>query len=347
MKYNVIPGTGVLVSELCLGAMTFGGGEGIWGRIGTLGQREVDELVHAALDAGVNFFDTANVYGRGRSEILLGKALGARRADAVLATKVRGRTGPGANQIGLSRVHIMRSVEESLTRLGTDYIDLYQIHGWDALVEPEDVLRTLDDLVRSGKVRYVGASNLAAWQLMKCLGIARAERLEPFRTIQSYYSLAGRELEREVVPLLLSEKVGLLVWSPLAGGFLTGKFTPDKRDESARRAVFDFPPLDKEKAYGIVEVLSRIGKAHGCGPARVALAWLRAQPAVTSVIVGARRREQLDDDLKAADLALSDEELSDLDKASALASEYPGWMLASQGSDRLPGSERAWPRRES
>ncbi len=347
MKYKQIPGTGVLVSEICLGAMTFGGGEGVWGTIGRLGQREVDELVHASLDVGVNFFDTANVYGQGQSEVLLGKALGPRRKDVIVATKVRGRMGAGANQIGLSRVHIMQSVEESLTRLGTDYIDLYQIHGYDPVADLEDVMRTLDDLVRSGKVRYIGASNLSAWQLMKCLGISRADGLEPFKTIQSYYSLAGRELEREIIPLLLDQKVGLLVWSPLAGGFLSGKFTREKRDDDARRASFDFPPVDKEKACRIIDVLAQIGRAHGASPARVALGWLLAQPAVTSVIIGAKRREQLDDDLMAADIILSPEEMKRMDEVSALTPEYPGWMLASQGSDRMPGAKREWPKPKS
>ncbi len=347
MKYRQIPNTGVFVSELCLGAMTFGGTDGVWGMIGNLGQKEVDELVHASLDAGINFFDTANVYGLGASETLLGKALGARRKDVILATKVRGRMGAGPNEIGLSRVHIMRSVDESLKRLGTDYIDLYQIHGYDPAADFEDIMRTLNDLVRSGKVRYVGASNLAAWQLMKSLGIAMRGGLEAFKTIQSYYSLAGRELEREVIPLLKDQNVGLLVWSPLAGGFLSGKFTRDNQNAEGRRAKFDFPPLDKEKAFAIIDVLARIGKEHDCSPARVALAWLLTQSVVTSVIIGAKRRDQLDDNLKAGDLSLSAEELSKLDEASRLSPEYPGWMFAMQFSDRFPGTKRAIPVRNS
>jgi aryl-alcohol dehydrogenase-like predicted oxidoreductase len=343
MKYRQIPGTGVYVSELCLGAMTFGGDKGVWSMIGTLDQKAVDGLVRSALDSGVNFFDTANVYSAGQSEILLGKALGARRRDVILATKVRGRTGEGPNQTGLSRVHVMRSVEESLKRLGTDYIDLYQIHGYDPMADFEDVMRTLDDLVRSGKVRYIGCSNLAAWQLMKSLGISRLNGLEEFKTIQSYYSLAARELEREIIPLLDDQKLGLLVWSPLSGGFLTGKFTRNGQDEESRRAKFDFPPLDKEKAYGIVDELSRIGRSHGCSPARVALAWLLAQPSVTSVIIGAKRSEQLDDNLKSVDLALTAEDMKALNGVSELPPEYPGWMLASQMSDRAPGTRRAWP----
>jgi aryl-alcohol dehydrogenase-like predicted oxidoreductase len=347
MKYRQIPNTGVFVSELCLGAMTFGGGDGMWGMIGNLGQKEVDELVHASLDAGINFFDTANVYGFGASETLLGKALGARRKDVILATKVRGRMGAGPNEIGLSRVHIMRSVDESLKRLGTDYIDLYQIHGYDPAADLEDIMCTLNDLVRSGKVRYIGASNLAAWHLMKSLGIAKREGLEAFKTIQSYYSLAGRELEREVIPLLKDQNVGLLVWSPLAGGFLSGKFTRDNQNAEGRRAKFDFPPLDKEKAFRIIDVLALIGKEHDCSPARVALAWLLAQSAVTSVIIGAKRKDQLEDNLKAGDLALSPEELSKLDEVSRLSPEYPGWMFATQLSDRMPGTKRPIPVRNN
>jgi len=347
MRYRELSNTGVFVSELCLGAMTFGGKDGIWGMIGNLDQKEVNELVHASMDAGVNFFDTANVYAFGESEKLLGKSLQGRRQDVIIATKVRGRMGPGPNQTGLSRVHIRQSVEESLKRLDTDYIDLFQIHGLDAVTDFEDTLRSLDDLVRSGKVRYIGASNLAAWHLMKFLGISKQERLEPFKSIQSYYSLAGRELEREVIPLLKDQNVGLLVWSPLAGGFLSGKFTRSNQDADARRAKFDFPPIDKEKAYTIVDVLAKIGKNHGASPARVALAWLLAQTAVTSVIIGAKRKDQLDDNLKASELKLSTEEIQELDTVSALAPEYPGWMLAMQGSDRLPGTKRNIPTKES
>jgi aryl-alcohol dehydrogenase-like predicted oxidoreductase len=347
VKYRQIPNTGVFVSEMCLGAMTFGGDDGVWGMIGKLDQKGVDELVHASLEAGINFFDTANVYSRGLSEVMLGKALGTHRREVILATKVRGRMGAGPNEIGLSRVHIMQSADESLKRLGSDYIDLYQIHGYDRLADFEDIMRTLDDLVRSGKVRYIGASNLAAWHLMKSLGISRHNGLEAFKTIQSYYSLAGRELEREIIPLLADQKVGLMVWSPLAGGFLSGKFTRDSTDEGSRRAKFDFPPLDKEKAYRIIDVLKEIGQTRDCSPARVALAWLLAQPGVTSVIIGARRRDQLDDDLMSGELALSVDELKRLSDVSSLAPEYPGWMFAMQLSDRMPGTQRTWPPRDS
>jgi aryl-alcohol dehydrogenase-like predicted oxidoreductase len=344
MQYRELSNTGLLVSELCQGAMTFGGKDGIWGMIGNLDQREVDELVGASIDSGINFFDTANVYAFGESEKLLGKALSSRRRDVIIATKVRGRMGPGANQTGLSRVHIMQSVEDSLRRLGTDYIDLFQIHGLDVLADFEDTLRTLDDLVRSGKVRYIGASNLAAWHLMKCLGISKYQGLESFKSIQSYYSLAGRDLEREIIPLLKSENVGLLVWSPLAGGLLSGKFTKSNQDQEGRRAKFDFPPANKEKTFNIVDVLIKIGAAHNTSAARVALAWVLAQPAVTSVIIGAKRRDQLDDNIASTQLKLTEDELGQLDAVSALSPEYPGWMFQMQGSDRLPGQTRTIPK---
>ena len=239
MKFRQLADTGVFVSELCLGAMTFGGRGQQWQVIGGLDQSEVDTIVHRSLDAGINFIDTANVYSAGESETLVGRALGARRHDVVLATKARGRMGTGVNQVGLSRLHIMEAVDASLKRLGTDYIDLYQIHRFDPLTTLDDTLRALDDLVRAGKVRYIGCSNLTAWQLMKALAISRAQHLEQFRCTQSYYSLAGRELEREMIPLLKDQGLGLLVWSPLAGGFLSGKFTRHGGDDTARRASFD------------------------------------------------------------------------------------------------------------
>jgi aryl-alcohol dehydrogenase-like predicted oxidoreductase len=339
MKYRLLADTGVFVSELCLGAMTFGGRGQMWEVIGGIDQGAVDAIVGRALDAGVNFIDTADVYSAGESETMVGKALGNRRRDVVLATKVRGRMGRGPNQVGLSRLHIIEAVEASLKRLGTDYIDLYQIHRYDPLTQLEDTLRALDDLVRAGKVRYIGCSNLLAWQLMKALGVSRAESLERFKTTQSYYSLAGRELEREMVPLLKDQHIGLLVWSPLAGGFLSGKFTRGDKDAGGRRATFDFPPLDKEKAYDIIDVLRRVAASHAVSVAQVALAWVLAQEAVTSVIIGARRLEQLDDNLAAVDLVLSSEERRELDAVSRLPPEYPAWMDALP-SDRLPGQER-------
>ena len=339
MKFRPLADTGVFVSELCLGTMTFGGSGQIWEMIGGLDQAAADAIVHRALEAGINFLDTADVYSVGESETMVGKAIAGRRHELVLATKVRGRMGPGANQVGLSRLHIIQSVEASLKRLNTDYIDLYQIHRPDVLTNIEDTLRALDDLVRAGKVRYIGSSNLPAWQLMKALAVSREQRLEHFKCSQSYYSLAGRDLERETIPLLRDQKLGLLVWSPLAGGFLSGKFTRTGGDESARRAKFDFPPVNKEKAFDVLDVLIPIAAAHGISVAQVALAWILSKDVVTSVIIGAKKITQLDDNLKAIDVSLTADELKSLDEVSELAVEYPEWMDV-LGSDRRPGERR-------
>jgi aryl-alcohol dehydrogenase-like predicted oxidoreductase len=338
MKYRALADTGVFVSELCLGAMTFGGRGQIWETIGGLDQAEVDVLVGRALEAGINFVDTANVYAAGESETMVGKALKGRRAEVVLATKVRGRTGPGANDVGLSRLHIMQEVEASLKRLGTDYIDLYQIHRTDQYTSMEDTLRALDDLVHQGKVRYIGCSNIPAWQLMKSLAVSKAGGLERFRCTQSYYSLVGREIEGDVIPLIEDQGLGLLVWSPLAGGFLSGKFRRGDTGEG-RRKTFDFPPVDKEKGFDVVEVLIRIGKYYAVSPARVALAWVLAKPAVTSVIIGARSLKQLDDNIAAVDLELSADDVKALDEVSKTPARYPAWM-DTLGSDRRPGELR-------
>lgn len=344
MKYRLLADTGVFVSELCLGAMTFGGRGQMWEVIGGLDQAGADAIVGRALDAGVNLIDTADVYSAGESETMVGRALGARRKEVVLATKVRGRMGKGANQVGLSRLHVIEAVEASLARLATDYIDLYQVHRFDALTGLEDTLRALDDLVRTGKVRYVGCSNFAAWQLMKALAISRAEHLERFKCTQSYYSLAGRELEREMIPLLKDQGIGLLVWSPLAGGFLSGKFSRDSKDAAARRATFDFPPVDREKTFATLDVLRAIATAKTASVAQVALAWVLAKDAVTSVIIGARTPAQLDDNLKSVDVALTPDDLKALDDVSRLTTEYPAWM-DSLPSDRRPGEERRFERR--
>ena len=340
MKYRQLSDTGVFVSELCLGAMTFGGRGGMWEVIAGLDQAGADAIVHRALDAGINFIDTANVYAQGESETLLGRSLAGRRQEVVLATKVRGRMGKGANDVGLSRLHIMQAVEASLTRLGTDYIDLYQIHRFDTLTNLEDTMRALDDLVRAGKVRYIGCSNLAAWQMMKSLAISREQHLERFRCTQSYYSLAGRELEHEIVPFIQDQNLGLLVWSPLAGGFLSGKFTRAGGDDAARRASFDFPPINKERAFDIIDVLAAIAGTRAVTVAQVALAWLLAQSVTTSVIIGARRIEQLEDNLKSVDITLTPDELKALDEVSRQAPQYPAWMGVAASDDRMPGQER-------
>lgn len=338
MNYRLLGDTGVFVSELCLGTMTFGGKGGMWETIGGLPQTDVDKLIGTSLDAGINFIDTADVYSSGESEVMTGKALKGKRQQVVLATKVRGRMGPGANAVGLSRLHIMQGVEDSLKRLNTDYIDLYQIHRSDMLTNVEDTLRALDDLVRQGKVRYVGCSNLPAWELMKSLAVSDAGNLERFKCTQSYYSLVGRELERDTIPLLDDQGLGLLVWSPLAGGFLSGKFTRNS-EGSGRRASFDFPPIDKEKGFAIVDVLADIASARDTSAARVALAWVLAHEVVTSVIIGARKMEQLEDNLSAVEVQLTDAELDRLDEVSRLPLHYPAWMEV-MGSDRYPGDVR-------
>jgi len=321
--------------------MTFGGAGTFFQAIGGLPQHDVNALVDNSLDAGVNFIDTANVYAAGESETLLGKALGTRRKDVVVASKVFGRMGPGANQVGLSRLHIMHEAEASLLRLNTDYIDLYQIHGFDQLTPFEETLGALSDLVRQGKVRYIGCSNLAAWQIMKSLGVSALGHLEKFVTLQAYYSLAGRELEREIIPALLDQRMGLLVWSPLAGGFLTGKFTrAGASDADARRGKFAFPPVNLEKTYGIIDAMGAVAKRREATIAQVALAWLLGQPSVTSVIIGAKNTNQLKDNLGSAEVKLDAADMQELDAVSALSPEYPGWMI--NGDDRRPGQVRDW-----
>ncbi len=338
MRMRKLGDTGLLVSEICLGAMTFGGGEGLWSAIGKMDQPAVDGLVKDALDHGVNFFDTADVYSAGRSESLLGQAfrnLGLARDEFVLATKVLARMGAGANQLGLSRYHILHAVEQSLKRLQLDHIDLYQIHGIDPLTPIEETLDALDDCVRAGKVRYLGVSNHAAWQIAKALGVCERRGLARFESIQAYYSLAGRELEREIVPLARDQRLAILPWSPLAGGFLTGKFSrAGQGPQDARRSSFDFPPIDRERAFRIIDAAGPIAAAHDASVARVALAWLLHQPAVTSVIIGAKTREQLLDNLACVDLQLASGELATLGAVSALPPEYPGWMLERMSAER-------------
>ena len=339
MQYKQLGRTGLLVSELCFGTMTFGG-KGFWSVIGQLPQDTADTLVGRVLDAGINFIDTANVYSEGQSETILGKALGKRRKDVVLATKVFGRMGPGPNEVGLSRGHIMQAVEDSLTRLGTDYIDLYQIHGFDALTPVEETLRALDDLVRTGKVRYLGCSNLAAWQLMKSLWVADTCGVHRFESLQAYYTIAGRDLERDIVPVLEDQKLGLMVWSPLAGGLLSGKYDRDgKGPGEGRRVTFDFPPVNKERAYNVVDVMREIARDKNVTVAQIALSWLLHQPVVTSVIIGAKTVEQLTDNLTAPDVKLYPEELVRLQEVSNLPEEYPAWMLKRQAVSRFPEKE--------
>jgi aryl-alcohol dehydrogenase-like predicted oxidoreductase len=339
MEYKTLGNTGLLVSKLCFGTMTFGDGRGYFKAIGAVGQAGADELVKTSIDGGINFFDTADNYQEGESEKILGQSLrnlNIARKDVVIATKVYSRVGSGRNDIGASRGHIMDGVEASLRRLQTDHIDLYQIHGNDFVTPVEETLRALDTLVQQGKVRYIGCSNWQAWKIAKALGISELKNLARFDTLQAFYSIAGRDLEREIVPLLGSEKVGLLVFSPLAGGLLSGKFSrTNQKPADSRRTDHDYPIVDKERTWKILDMMAPIAKAHGCSPARVALAWLLAKPVVTSVIIGAKRLDQLHDNLAAIDLTLTQDELRQLDEVSALAPEYPGWVLPFQGADRL------------
>ena len=343
MKYNRLGQTGLYVSEICLGTMTFSGQNYFGGAIGTLNQKEATALIQRSLEARVNFIDTANVYSLGESEKMTGvalKELGVKRSDVVIATKVFGRMAPGPNDIGASRGHIMDSVSQSLERLQTDHIDLYQIHQSDNVTGVEETMRALDDLVRQGMVRYVGVSNWEAWKIMKANGIADKRGYARVETMQAYYSIAGRDLEQDLVPMMQDQNVGCLVWSPLAGGYLAGKYTPGgEKVEEGRRANFDFPPIDKEKADRIVVAMRPIAKAHGVSVARVALAWVRSKPFVTSTIIGAKTLDQLNDNLEAVTLTLTPDEIAKLDEISADRAQYPHWMIKRNNATRVPTGE--------
>ena len=339
MRYNPLGRSGLYVSELCLGTMTFGGG-GMWQAIGKVQQDEADTILKGALDAGINFIDTANIYSEGASETILGqglKNLGIARDQVVIATKALGRMSPGPNGAGASRGHIMDQIEQSLKRLQLDHVDLYQIHGVDPLTPVEETVEALDNLVRRGLVRYVGVSNWAAWQVAKAVGIAEARRLTRPVSLQAYYTIAGRDLEREIVPMLESEGVGLMVWSPLAGGLLSGKYSrADEQGDGGRRANFDFPPIDKNRAYDIIDAMRPIAEVKGVSVAQIALAWLLHQPVVSTVIIGAKRLDQLQDNLGAVEVVLTAEERAALDEVSKLPPEYPRWMIDRQSGYRLP-----------
>jgi aryl-alcohol dehydrogenase-like predicted oxidoreductase len=339
MRYRKLGNTGLIVSEMCLGAMTFGSGEGMWATVAGVGQEGVTDLIKTAFDRGINFIDTADFYSNGASEVATGnalKSLGLARDSYVLATKVLLRMGPGHNQIGLSRYHIMENINASLKRLQVDHIDLYQIHGRDPFTPLEETLDALDDCVRAGKVRYIGLCNLSAWEITKSLWISDKKNLARFESLQMYYSLAGRDIEREIVPLAKDQKLAILPWSPLAGGLLSGKFSRENdKPGGARRATFDFPPVDRERAWRVIDVMRPIAANHLVSVAQVALAWLLAQPHVTSVIIGAKNRDQLLDNISATELTLSAEQIKAISEASALPSEYPQWMLDRQSADRL------------
>ncbi|MBB3174335.1 aryl-alcohol dehydrogenase-like predicted oxidoreductase [Endobacter medicaginis] len=342
MKYNQLGRTGLFVSELCLGTMTLGGNTdaGMWKMIGALGQDEADALIGHALASGINFIDTADAYSFGHSERLVGQALrnlDVKRSDVVISTKTGVSTGDGPNDRGASRAHIMDSVSASLKRLQLDYIDLYQIHSSDPVTPIEETLRALDDLRSQGLVRYFGVSNWRAGKIGKALGLSAASGIGRFETLQAYYSIAGRDLERDLVPLVTDERLGLMVWSPLAGGLLSGKFGPGAPTvEGARRTEFDFPPVNLDRAWACVAEMREIADARGVSVARIALAWLLAKPYVTSVIVGAKKVVQLEDNLGATEVVLTADEMGRLDAVSALPAEYPGWMIENQDEGRVP-----------
>jgi aryl-alcohol dehydrogenase-like predicted oxidoreductase len=342
MKYNTLGNTGLLVSELCFGTMTFGG-EGMWEAIGQQQQQEADELLERSYESGINFIDTANVYSYGQSEKILGNSiqnLGLDRDELVIATKVRGPMSDSPNDQGLSRYHIFNSVEQSLKRLQIDTIDLLYVHGIDPVTPSREIMRTLNDVVESGAVRYIGVCNWPAWRVMEAQQIARREGWHEFKAMQYFYSLSGRDAEDALIPLSQQEELGFLPWSPLAGGFLTGKYTRDSEEAGgeARRDQFDFPPIDKEQGYDIVDTLQAIGDDHNASVAEVALAWVRQKRGVTSTIIGARNGEQLKSNISSAELDLTDDEMERLDEVSATPDRYPFWMVDFQGEGRFPDS---------
>lgn len=344
MQYKTLGNTGLLVSRLCMGTMTFHGGNARFRIMGQVDQQGVDEMISTCLESGINFFDTADVYSEGESEKALGasfKNLDIIRKDVVIATKAYARIGKGVNDIGASRGHIMDAVDASLKRLDTDYIDLYQIHGNDSVTPLDETLRALDDLVRSGKVRYIGVSNWQAWKISKALTVSEWKNYAKFCTVQAYYSLAGRDIEREIVPLLQDEKTGLMVWSPLAGGLLSGKFSRENQNpENSRRSEMDLPLVDKERAWKILDEIQQLTSKYNCSAAQISLAWLLSKPVVTSVIVGAKRVDQLKDNIASCQLKLDEADIAILDKISDLPPEYPNWIIVFQDKDRLGGFQR-------
>ena len=338
MKYNFFGNTGLVVSELCFGTMTFGG-DGYWKAIGELQQQEVNALMSTAIVGGINFIDTANIYSFGQSEMLLGqslKDLGIKRHELVIATKVRGRMGEGHNNIGLSSYHIFQSVDESLKRLQMDHIDILYVHGVDLYTPVEQTMHALNDIVNTGKVRYISVCNWPAWLVMKAQGIAERNGWHKFEGLQYFYSLAGRDIEREVLPMAADQKLAVMPWSPLAGGFMSGKYTRDtEKAGDSRRDVFDFPPVNKPKAYDIIDVLAAIAPAYNATVAQVALAWVRQQPGITSTIIGAKNTRQLEDNIKSTQVHINSTDMARLNEVSALTKEYPGWMVERQGADRI------------
>jgi aryl-alcohol dehydrogenase-like predicted oxidoreductase len=328
MQYARLGGTGLIVSRLAFGSMTFGSASGPFASVSKVGQAGANELVARVIDAGINFFNSADAYAGGEAERILGKAIGAKRHEVVIATKVGNRMWPALIESGLSRQHILAAADASLERLGTDYIDVYLVHKVDTLTPIEETLEALEDLVRDGKVRYVGFSNWPAWMAAKAVGLQRGRGWSTFRAAEMYYSLLGRDIEHEVVPFCEDAGIGIMAWSPLAGGFLSGKYTRDKpKGESGDRlGGFDFLPYDRNRAYDLIDLLRKIGAEHGASPAQISLAWLLAKPSVASILIGASKMQQLEDNLGAAQLRLEADELAQLDAATAPTIPYPNWF---------------------
>ena len=343
MRYNRLGETGLFISQLCFGASNFGGADHpVYSRLGGIDQAGADRIVGTVIDAGINFIDTADIYANGEAEEMLGLALKGRRDKVLISTKVNNRMGPGPNEVGQSRVHLMRSIEGSLRRLNTDVIDIYYIHLFDPLTRFEDCLRSFDDMIRQGKVRYIGCSNLAAWQMMKTLKVSAMNGLEPFVSAQAYYSLAGRDIEREIAPFVTDQKLGLITWGGLAGGLLTGKYGRDRSpQEASRRTSFNFPPVDLDHAWRVIDAAMPVAERHGASLAQIAMAWQLTKPFVASALFGARNVRQIEDTLKAMDIVLSEGDLAILDGVSALRTEYPQWQF-DLSLGREPGGTRDW-----
>ena len=327
MQYNRLGDSGLVVSRLAFGAMTFGVVQGVFASVSKVDQKGANDLVARAIDGGINFFNSADVYAGGESESILGRALGARRKEVVIATKVGNRMGSSLIETGLSRRHILTAADGSLTRLGTDYIDVYLVHKVDQLTPIEETIEALEHLVRQGKVRYVGFSNWPAWMAAKAVGLQREHGWSQFRAAEMYYSLVGRDLEHEVVPFVKDAGLGVMVWSPLAGGFLSGKYTrANPKGDGGRLTGFDFLPYDRERGYQLVDLLHSIGARRGATPAQIALAWLLTRPAVASILVGASSVKQLEDNLGAIAVHLESEDLAQLETATKPTVLYPNWF---------------------
>lgn len=338
MKYNTIGKTGLRVSELCFGTMTFGGQQDdMWADIGKLQQKEVNEMLRAVIDSGINFIDTANVYSFGQSEQLLGQGLidlKVPRDEVVIASKLLAKMKHKPNSAGLSRYNIFNSVDASLKRLQLDYLDILYVHGADPITSLEEIVRGLNDIIESGKVRYIAICNWPAWMVAKAQAIAHYNGWHKFIGLQYYYSAVSRDIEHELVPMAIDHDLAIFPWSPLAGGFLTGKFTRENTDSGSRRAKFDFPPIDKEKAFDLVDVMGEIAKAHSVSTAQIALAWVRQQPGVCSTIIGAKTLDQLHDNIASVEINLTADDLKKIDEISPLPMQYPGWMVDRQANYR-------------